>query len=158
MASQKVSLELDVGNFDLDTAKMFRSGQTIDFVNGIAKVEVVSEAIKPVLAVVSKGKRFFVGRVEAQLERNFYVPSFNQVTVQVHVTNLADSCAVWHILRFSQFEVKCFEFNWVVRLVERLNTVGKTLLKEVPGVRLKETVLNKQVLRLDSIDEEFEGG
>ena len=26
LASQKVSLELDVGNFDLDTAKMLRSG------------------------------------------------------------------------------------------------------------------------------------
>ena len=54
--------------------------------------------------------------------------------------------------------MNCLEFNWVVGLVERRNTVGKRLLKEIPGVGLSETVLNKQVLRLHSIDEEFEGG
>ena len=91
LASHKVSLELDVSNFDLDATKSFRSGQTIDFVNGVTGYEVVSEAVVPVLTVVSKGKLFFIWRFEAQLIRNLHVCIvFNQVAVRVLVSDVAD--------------------------------------------------------------------
>ena len=38
LASQKVRLELDVGNFDFGATKRFRSGQSIDFVNGVTNI------------------------------------------------------------------------------------------------------------------------